>query len=213
MLTANVFSENPTVTSNMDSNRNYLRRYSSRKETQFSNQSVMKAVEKFVEAVQEMDETILVPCRLMDLQVGDASDKTGLKGVDEKTDLYSLHSLVNCVKNELLWSGKDGRPAPEEDVTATTLPAPRTHVRRPSTVSIASTNSANSIISDTDSEAGNENDSGIEGESENLKPSYTQNVEKNFRRHLYGLHQALEQMTDAASYLTKRYQNDVGGAV
>lgn len=216
MLTANVFSENPTVTSNMDSNRNYLRRYSSRKETQFSNQSVMKAVEKFVEAVQEMDETILVPCRLMDLQVGDATDKTGLKGVDEKTDLYSLHSLVNCVKNELLWSGKDGRGtvAEEEGMTSLPVPAPvRTHVRRPSTVSIASTNSANSIISDTDSEAGNENDSGIEGESDNMKPSYTQNVEKNFRRHLYGLHQALEQMTDAASYLTKRYQNDVGGAV
>ncbi|NEU35767.1 hypothetical protein GN156_34490, partial [bacterium LRH843] len=84
-----------------------------------------------VEAVQEMDETILVPCRLMDLQVGDASDKTGLKGVDEKTDLYSLHSLVNCVKNELLWSGKDGRPAPEEEVTATTPPAPTTPVRPP----------------------------------------------------------------------------------
>lgn len=202
--------------------RNCLRRYSSRKEMQFSNQSVMKAVEKFVEAVQEMDETILVPSRLMDLQVGDVEDTMSLKGTDRSLDLYSLYSLVNCVQNELLWGTEEGKSKtvidedeemPPPPTTTSIVPA-KTHVRRPSTVSMTSTNSAGSLISDTDSETGNENDSGIEGETEpSAKPCYTKKVEASFRRHLYGLHRALEQMTDAASYLTKRYQNDIGGAV
>lgn len=186
---------------------------------QFSNQSVMKAVEKFVEAVQEMDETILVPSRLMDLQVEDGGDTLGLKGTDRNLDLYSLYSLVNCVQNELLWGTEEGRTLAvidDEEMpppATSTIPA-KTHVRRPSTVSMTSTNSAGSLISDTDSETGNENDSGIEGESEiSAKPCYTKKVEASFRRHLYGLHRALEQMTDAASFLTKRYQNDIGGAV
>lgn len=34
---------------------------------------------------------------------------------------------------------------------------------------------------------------------------------KRCRRHLNGLYQCLEQMTEAANYLTARYQNDIGG--
>lgn len=205
----------------MESKRNCLRRITSHSEAEFSSQSIMKAIEKFVEAVQEMDETILVPCRLMDLQVGDTTDTVGMKsskrGGDRdglhSTDLHSLYTLVNLVKTELLW-GANEQPPEEEQHTHVTSPAIKTHIRRPSTASMASMNSAGSTISDTDSEVGIENDSGIEGETESTtKPSYTQKVEESFRRHLYGLHRSLEQMTDAAGYLTKRYQNEIGGAV
>lgn len=204
--------------------RNCLRRITSHSsEAEFSSQSIMKAIEKFVQAVQEMDETILVPCRLMDLQVGDATDTVGVKSskrVGERerdglhsTDLHSLYTLVNLVKTELLW-GANEQPPEEEQHTHVTSTAIKTHIRRPSTASMASMNSAGSTISDTDSEVGIENDSGIEGETESTtKPSYTQKVEESFRRHLYGLHRSLEQMTDAAGYLTKRYQNEIGGAV
>lgn len=204
--------------------RNHLRRITSHKETEFSNQSIMKAMETFVEAVQEMDETILVPCRLMDLQVGDDSDAVGLQLAkrkdSESTNLHSLYSLVNCVKKELLWSSSEPRPEEEEDsrislqsYTAMNTPSHKGHFRRPSTASMSSTNSSASTISDTDSEAGIENDSGVEGESDSTKSSYTEKFEESFRRHLYGLQRSLEQMSEAAVYLTKRYQSEVGGTV
>jgi len=65
-------------------------------------------------------------------------------------------------------------------------------------------------LSDTDSEAGNENDSGIE-EGSLVEPSVQ--IALNFRRHLTGLYKTLNQLTAAASYLSQRYQHDVGGTV
>lgn len=80
----------------------------------------MNAMEKFVSTVQEMDETILVPCRLMDLKVGDSLDKTEGEGGKSEVqamlnhaDLYSLYTMVNGVKNELLW-GRNSTPTGEQ---------------------------------------------------------------------------------------------------
>lgn len=94
-------------------------------------------------------------------------------------------------------------------VSDSTASGAKGHIRRPSTVSTISTNSAASTISDTDSEVSNENDSGIESES-NQERDKSIELEKQFRTHLHGLYKCLEQMTDAANYLTVRYQNDVG---
>uniref|UniRef100_A0A023FD53 Putative ubiquitin-conjugating enzyme n=1 Tax=Triatoma infestans TaxID=30076 RepID=A0A023FD53_TRIIF len=230
----NLFSDK--FSANMDSNRHCLRRVGPHKEAAFSSGSIMKAMERFVEAVQEMDETILVPSRLMDLEAGDSGDSVGLAS---STDLYGLYTMVNCVKTELLWgvnlscadnldedpsccSLSDaviGGPPITSSATAA-IHHHKTHARRPSTTSVTSTQSA--TLSDTDSDAssssGNENDSGIEGEGETTtvpanKATYTRTVEATFRRHLYGLQRSLAQMTAAASYLTKRYQSDIGATV
>lgn len=184
-----------------------------------------------------MDETILIPCRLMDLKATPAVDeklngKTKKNGSDmlTSTDLYDLYNMLNNVKVDLLWGGK--APAEESAVEGTTqvpaannTPASTTtpdnntlkvttttkpgHARRPSTASMASTNSAVSL-SDCDSDAGNENDSGIESEEGAEKKDKSRLVSENFRRHLFGLYRTLEQMTEAANYVTDRYQTDVG---
>ncbi|XP_026282183.1 mid1-interacting protein 1-B [Frankliniella occidentalis] len=218
----------------MESNRSCLRR--ARDEAEFSNQSIFSSMEKFVNAVQDMDETILVPCRLMDLKVGDATDsvpsppepkiqfKPGMKATRRvegfrdtmaSADLYNLYTLVNTVKNELQWGMREHCPVDEGIDSPTITPVSSTthikgHQRRPSNVSVSSTNS--SSISDADSDTGNENDSGFDGEA-SPKPECTQQVAQNFRRHLHGLYRSLEQMTEAATYLTARYQKDVGDAV
>lgn len=194
-------------------------------------------MEKFVKAVNDMDETILIPCRLMDMKVSDEDTgkepnaqhkhKRRLAKELNNTDLYSVYTMINGVKNELLWGQTQGQSqaaeaaanASEEAANAATTAATTTttqtkgHIRRPSTVSVTSTNStassAASTTSDTDSETGNENDSGVEGETED----YTQMVSDKFRRHLHGLYHCLDHMTEAASYLTARYQSDIGGAV
>lgn len=109
-------------------------------------------------------------------------------------------------------SQQSGTTQHQLSVTSSTIndaSSAKGHIRRPSTVSTISTNSAASTISDTDSEVSNENDSGIESES-NQERDKSIELAKQFRTHLHGLYKCLEQMTDAANYLTARYQNDVG---
>nr|CAD7571657.1 unnamed protein product [Timema californicum] len=197
----------------------------------------MNAMEKFVKTVNEMDETILVPCRLMDLKVGDSGDTVkmttssckslagSISGVASlnvhnmaSTDLYSLYAMINSVKKELLWGqkneNKEKLPTNTSSAPASlSSPAIKGHVRSSSTASLNSTNSSASI-SDTESDAGNENDSGIEAEDSTIQEAdYPRQISENFTLHLNGLHRSLEQITEAASYLTSRYQNDIEGTV
>ena len=146
--------------------------------------------------------------------------------------------MLNSVKVDLLW-GRNGQeessdttevelreqnydtvevaPAIEtKQVVESVVLAPQVssetkgHVRRPSTVSVASSNSSTSTISDSESEvSSNENDSGIESEGQENKDKSLE-VSKQFRTHLLGLYNSLEQMTEAANYLTARYQSDIG---
>lgn len=220
------------LTTSMENSRNCLRRIARHDETEFSNQSILNAMEKFVKSVNVMDETILIPCRLMDQKIGDAQDTTEqpmkhgpknnhvVKDALSSADLFDLFNMLNAVKVDLLW----GQNNPSNETTTTSTSSSNTlsvnsttkgHVRRPSTVSMTSTNSIASVISDSESEAGGENDSGIEAEdpmsSEKRDP--TLQVAQNFRRHLNGLYRSLQQLTDAANYLTTRYQHDVGSPV
>lgn len=68
-------------------------------------------------------------------------------------------------------------------------------------------------MSDSDSEAGsgNENDSGIEEVVQ--EECRTERIADDFQRHLTGLTRSLKEMTEAAQYLTWRYQHDIGGPV
>lgn len=173
-------------------------------ETEVSKQSVIKRIDDFVDAVTEMDATILVPCRLMDMKVDDSinsNKKTRDNAALRDTDLYKLYTLVNTVKNQLQWGGK------ESPVVTSNTSMVKSHIRRPSTASVSS---AGSTYSDTDSETGNEMDSGIEGDSDQSKTSFVEGIEKDFQTHLSGLHSTLKQMTLAASYITSRYQREVG---
>lgn len=194
-------------------------------------------METFVRTVSEMEDTILVPSRLLDLSVGDSTDTIYLKNkqggtIKEKfanTDLYRLYNIVNQMKVELLWSQEPGKlSCHEQDESShrTALASDGAirlgHNRCPSTTSIQSVKSASSITSittassasDCDSDNGIEMDSGLDNEEINNREQLAANqAAENFRRHLRGLHRSIERMTEAAQYLTQRYQADVGGQV
>lgn len=154
--------------------------------------------------------------------------------------LYSVYTMLNKMKTDLLWGRNQdieeviaaevqaalAPPAPVATVKATETGAAKAtggaageeaksevkgHIRRPSTVSMASSNSStgSSISDDSESEISNENDSGIESEN-NPHTDKSEELAKQFRTHLNGLYRTLEQMTEAANYLTARYQSDVG---
>ncbi|XP_037805366.1 uncharacterized protein LOC119599606 [Lucilia sericata] len=267
----------------LENTRNCLRRIARHDELQFSKDSIVNVMEKFVKTVNVMDDTILVPCRLMDRQVGDSTDIIPTPGKDvtsnqhtfipnangkrnpvksknvheflNSSELFNLYNMLNALKNDLLWTGKDDSEDLDEQqisienhdikteniATQSTTTNPLTnnsiskgHIRRPSTASMASIASV-SQMSDSESDISQENDSGVESEcnkngsgsdstSSSSEDGHMQSkklnnadkateLAKRCRRHLNGLYQCLEQMTEAANYLTARYQNDIGGPV
>ncbi|XP_029158253.1 uncharacterized protein LOC114930594 isoform X2 [Nylanderia fulva] len=211
-----------------------LRRIARHDEPEFSNASILNSMEKFVRTVSEMEDTILVPSRLLDLSVGDAGDTMCMKGKRgytiqdtlANTDLYRLYNIINQMKIELLWSQEPRTEADDQLIKNHPVGSPSAdlhhypvvtgarlgHVRCPSTTSMQSVQSASSIAStsDSDSEVGIEIDSGLEGEE---CADLASIAALNFKRHLRGLHCSIARMTEAAEYLTLRYQADVGGQV
>jgi len=138
-------------------------------------------------------------------------------------DLYCLYMTVQHLRNHLQWPGKESIVTAAATTTAigpiidevtngvaALLPANpgKGHVRRPSTASMSS---AASVISEVESEASTENDSGVDGEegSTNGSSNCLEMLEQNFFRHVQGLRGSMKQLTEAAQYLTKRYQKDV----
>lgn len=225
--------------SNVDPARS-LRRIARHDEPEFSNASILNSMEKFVRTVREMEETILVPSRLLDLSVGDAGDTVCMKGkrgstikdILANTDLYRLYNIISQMKTELLWSQEPTRDIETDEQVIKSHPvgSPSSiepahhhptivtggrlgHVRCPSTTSMQSVQSASSIIStsDSDSETGIEIDSGLEGEE--CTADLASIAAANFKRHLRGLYRSIARMTEAAEYLTLRYQADMGGQV
>ncbi|KAH8252510.1 hypothetical protein KR032_000282 [Drosophila birchii] len=251
-------------------------------------------MEKFVKTVNIMDDTILVPCRLMDRQIGDSTDiipattgkdttanqltqsssAQGKRGAAHSknvqdflsaSELFNLYNMLNSLKKDLLWTAnqeddeqhhqKSQQPQlnasanspsncnPSESKTesststaavtgtgtGTSSGGVKGHVRRTSTASMMSTNSV-SNMSDSDSDISQENDSGLEsdgnksdhaqstdgsdivdvGKSKQTSGDKATELAQRCRRHLNGLYQCLEQMTEAANYLTARYQSDIG---
>ncbi|XP_044765157.1 mid1-interacting protein 1-B isoform X2 [Coccinella septempunctata] len=189
----------------MESPRNSLRRIVRYDETEFSNHSILHVMDKFVKSVNTMDETILVPCRLMDLKVGDENDPV-IKDCSSRTvkellrsaDLYKVYNMIHDVKGDLVWGRESSISTGKR----------QGHVRRPSTASVASSSSLNS---DSESDGGTETDSGIEEVQDVNYANRTELVTSDFRMHLAGLTNSLKQMTEAAQYLTSRYQHDIGG--
>lgn len=186
-----------------------------------SHGSLLSTMERFVQTVDDMNETILVPCRLMDMKFDQQSQQTELtvsglsgsgNGVESKrlmqnlngVDLFQFYSVLNSVRNDLMWGQTDkssgqinGSVQPPQSQPAEV----KGHARRPSTVSTASSASA----SDIEFSELNE-DSGVEGEEE-----YSQHMADSFRHHLSGLQQCLRDLSIAADYVTTRYNTDLGG--
>lgn len=125
-------------------------------------------------------------------------------------------------------SSSSSRNGASRSSSTTTTTGVKGHVRRTSTASMMSTTSV-SNLSDSDSDISNEIDSGLESDgnkSDNAQSSDGSDIvddaacqkssdkatdlAKRCKRHLNGLYQCLEQMTEAANYLTARYQSDIG---
>lgn len=106
-----------------------------------SHGSLLSSMERFVQTVEDMNETILVPCRLMDvkfdhtiIQTTVEKDPSGREpsgppkpsaaGVDKAaagkrllaslngTDLFQFYTMLNTVKNNLMWGTQGQNQSP-----------------------------------------------------------------------------------------------------
>ncbi|KAK6195595.1 hypothetical protein SNE40_000993 [Patella caerulea] len=92
--------------------------------TQFQQQSLLSALYKFVQAVKNMDEAVMIPSKLRDMEVvestGVLSEENNNKAlvpcIPAGSDLYSFYSMLNAVKHEII-SGpaRDGEFCELED--------------------------------------------------------------------------------------------------
>jgi len=94
-----------------------------------STQSLSSAMGRFVKAVDNMDETIMIPSRLMDMSVsGSVTDqnmndskallvkKNVKNGSRNQEDLYNFYTMLNAVKTELTISPADVTWVTDEEI-------------------------------------------------------------------------------------------------
>ncbi|KAG0729067.1 Mid1-interacting protein 1 [Chionoecetes opilio] len=194
----------------------------------FSSQSILCAMDRFVKSVNHMNETVMVPCRLLDVSM-----ESTTKGPDKVPGMlrgnnknpYILYNVLNSIKNDLIWGPTSNDDDDNENHTAvpspfvnntrwsdsgpasTTTDNVKGHFRRQSTLS---TISMASSTSDGESEGcfdGSEGSDSVLEAEEGGEAAI--NVMDSLRNHLVGLNLCLSSLTDTASYITDRYQDEV----
>uniref|UniRef100_A0A2P2HXQ8 Myb-like protein A n=2 Tax=Hirondellea gigas TaxID=1518452 RepID=A0A2P2HXQ8_9CRUS len=225
----------------------------------FSSQSVLTAVQRFVNSVNTMNETIMVPSRLLDMDITSIENQSIPVLLRGDSDPFAVYGMLNGTKNDLMY----GLPTTEKeellkaaknkentsdrwsspydsvsDITSTinnsynhlnsnsttcstnsvvsnnhasnsnsriTKPVPS---RRTSTLSMISVNSSGSESggeSDIVEEASDEVDSDI-GTDDSSAPESVAQASAQLREHLIGLYSSLTQLSEAAVYISDRYQ-------
>jgi hypothetical protein len=142
-------------------------------------QSLLTALNRFVTAVNAMDEVVMIPSRLRDLETApvpfatqdsnnnsstNSSQAVAIPSNHTGMDLYRCYSMLHAIRDQII----DG-PRPEED--------------------------------EQTAENGGDDD-----DDETTASRKTANM---FRYHLRGLFGLLHQLTNTAQYLGSRYERDV----
>jgi hypothetical protein len=229
-----------TRSTTMCNNANTRRRMSrwDQSEANHSNGSLLSSMDRFVQTVDDMNETILVPCRLMDMKFDQSMvsekemDKESVIGKRlmanlNGVDLFQFYTMLNSVKNDLKWGSlAQSVPKVQNSSTVPSAPSVISSSNSSSSQSLSqvpqtqnsevkgharrpSTVSTTSSASASDTEFSELNeDSGVEAEEE-----YSTTMAETFHHHLNGLQQSLRDLTIAADYVTTRYNNDLGGLI
>lgn len=144
--------------------------------------SLLNAMNRFIGAVNNMDQTVMVPSLLRDVPLDEDRDMSSLKSDVDEGDMYSYYELLKSIRRDIEWGV---RRASADD-------------RRAESVQLARRFSSASTSSSASSASSEEE----EEEDEDLQ--------KQFQYHLTGLQGVLSKLTLQANSLTKRYKQEVG---
>lgn len=163
-------------------------------------------MQQFIQTVHEMEDTILIPRRLLDLTVNDLQDTIYLedkynsivKAIWPNTDLYHLYNIINQMKVEMLWSHDHMNNCHESEKDSALIQRFK-HIKNLSNTSMYS-------IKNTGTSSNSESDVIIKNYSEMLNEDSANTIIPSIKKHLHGLHFNIQKMTLAAEYLILTYQ-------
>ncbi|XP_071334793.1 mid1-interacting protein 1-B-like [Trachinotus anak] len=151
-------------------------------ETPTQKNSLFNAMNRFIGAVNNMDQTIMVPSLLRDVPLDEDRELSSLKSDMDEGDMYSYYQLLKSIRGDIEWGVRCA--AADE--------------RRKESMKITRMNSSASISSSASSSSSEEE----EEEDEDLQ--------KQFQYHLTGLQGVLSKLTQQANCLTQRYKQEIG---
>lgn len=151
-------------------------------ETPNQKSSLFNAMNRFLGAVNNMDQTIMVPSLLRDVPLEEDKETSSIKSDVDEGDMYSYYQLLKSIRRDMEW-GISGASA--DDGRAEHLKFTRMNS---STSSISFT----SLSFEEDEEEEDED------------------LEKQFQFHLTGLQGVLSKLTQQADTLTQRYKKEIG---
>ncbi|XP_034549706.1 mid1-interacting protein 1-B-like [Notolabrus celidotus] len=147
--------------------------------------SLFNAMNRFIGAVNNMDQTIMVPSMLRDVPVEEEDQELShLKTEEDDGDMYSHYQLLKSIRRDIEWGVRCA--AADE--------------KRKESMKITRMNSSASTSSSASSSSSSEEED--EEEDEDLK--------KQFQYHLTGLQGVLSKLTQQANCVTKRYKKEIG---
>lgn len=151
-------------------------------ETPNQKNSLFNAMNRFLGAVNNMDQTIMVPSLLRDVPLEEDKEMSSLKSDLDEGDMYSYYQLLKSIRRDMEW-GISGAGADD---------------RHPEHLKFTRMNSSTSSISFASLS------------SEEDEEEEDEDLEKRFQYHLTGLQGVLSKLTQQADTLTRRYKKEIG---
>ncbi|KAM9804620.1 mid1-interacting protein 1-B-like [Neosynchiropus ocellatus] len=157
-------------------------------ETPNQKNSLFNAMNRFLGAVNNMDQTIMVPSLLRDVPLDDDLELSCLKSdEDAEGTMFGYYQLLKSIRRDIEWgvrgavfdaNRKEGMKITRTNSTGSS-----------SSGSSRCSSSCSSTCSDDDEE---------------------EDLQKQFQYHLTGLQGVLSKLTQQADCLTKRYKQEIG---
>lgn len=149
-------------------------------ESHLQKNSLFNSMNRFIGAVNNMDQTVMVPSLLRDVPLEEEREVAALKSSGnsdiEDGDMYSYYQLLKSIRCDIEWGVMRAGEAEK-----------RKESRGPS--------------SRIDSK---EEESEVSSEEDEV------NLQKQFQFHMTGLHGVLSKLTQQANTLTNRYKQEIG---
>lgn len=152
--------------------------------------NLFNAMNRFIGAVNNMDETIMVPSLLRDVPLEEDRELGSLKSETEDGDMYSYYQLLKSIRRDMEWGVRCE--------TATADEKRKEDMKLTRSSSSASTGSCGSSVASFSSE---------EDEEEEVED---EDLHEQFQYHLTKLQGVLSKLTLSAISLTKRYKKEIG---
>ncbi|XP_056287174.1 mid1-interacting protein 1-B-like [Pseudoliparis swirei] len=156
-------------------------------ESYIQKNSLFNAMNRFIGAVNNMDQTVMLPSMLRDVPLEEDREMSSLKSDEDEGDMYSYYQLLKSIRSDVelgvRCEAADGRR--KEGMVIS---------RMNSSASIASSLSLSSS----------------EEEYEEEEEDEDEDLQKQVQYHLTGLQGVLSKLTLQADFLTKRYKQEVG---